>query len=246
MLELMPVDANLKIRYGVPEIWMADPEEAKIAIAETRLREAGLRCVAVAGADLLAVPTQQLVQSLELTWDSVVLHTDGDEIEISDSEPAVMVSCTPRAAEGAPPNLRSALAAGVQVYDTCAFYDLYLASGVRLAIYGELVDFGVLAEQRTASQNRNMVVLGQLLKKRLTQTKFDDRLLNMQLRRRAGHGVPVNLRESRKGYSYASPGLDTLMAELTPALANISQTELCSRLAYLTSRAGMGALAASM
>lgn len=241
VLDLLPVDANLKVRYGIPEIWLACEDEAEAGVARDQLAERGMRTTVTAGEALLRIKPQRLAQSLELTDDAVVVTAKGATVEIPNRDPLVIVSCTPRAAEGAPPNLRSFIAPNVQVFDTCPFVDLYLPNGMRVAIYGELVDFSVLGSQRTPSQTRNMVLIGQMLRARFTNSRFDDRLLNMQLRRRAGHGVPVNFRESRKGYSFASPGLDVLLGEIAPGLEMIWQTELCSRLAYLTSRAELGA-----
>ncbi|MGQ0561112.1 MAG: hypothetical protein ACT443_04465 [Gemmatimonadota bacterium] len=236
VLGLLPVDANLKIRYSVPEIWLADTDAAVVEQATTRLRAGGMRCVIITGDDLLEVPTPLLVPSFALGERSVTLMAGDQGIEIAHDHSPVIVSSTPRPAEGAPPSLRTTIAPGVEVRDLCHFVHFYLAGGLRLAVYAELVDFAGLGDQIGSSQSGNMARFAQLLQQRLTHARFDNRLLNMQLRRRLAHGVPPNLRESRKGYSFASPGLDALLAAISPKLLSISQPELSSRLAYLTTR----------
>lgn len=177
-----------------------------------------MRSVMVSSQDLEAVATPRLSRYFELTDNSIRF----DDVEIPNGEAAILIMSAPRAADGAPPNLRSEIAPGVVVQDTCPFIDIYLLNGLRLKLCAELVDFCALGERKTVSMQRK---------------HFDDRLQNMQLRRRAGHSVPQNFKEARKGFSFASPGLDTLLADISPDLASISQTELSSRLAYLSTRA---------
>ncbi|MGQ0814292.1 MAG: hypothetical protein ACT4O1_07480 [Gemmatimonadota bacterium] len=233
---LLPADANLKVRYSVPEIWLADTDASVVEQAATRLRAGGMRCVIVRGEDLLAVPSPLLVPSFALCEQSVTLVVGDQRIEIAHDHSPIIVSSTPRPAEGAPPSLRTTIAPGVEVRELCPFVHFYLAGGLRLAVYAELVDFAGLGDQMGSSQSGNMARFGQLLQQRLTHARFDNRLLNMQLRRRLAHGVPPTLRESRKGYSFASPGLDALLEAIAPELLSISQSELSSRLAYLTTR----------
>jgi hypothetical protein len=59
----------------------------------------------------------------------------------------------------------------------------------------------------------------------------------MQLRRRPGFGTLPQYKDARKGFSYASPGLGTLLEQLSPMLKEMSQSELSSRLVFLTQSA---------
>lgn len=230
VLGLLPDQVEPKLRYGVPEIWMAESTDEKVSRAHKILATAGVRTVVATSDEVQAVPPPRIVRSIEFTYDSMYLGG----VEVTSADAPLILPCYPRAAEGAPPNLRSEVVPGVAVYDTTPFLHLYLANGARLGIYGELVDFTFLGPQKSPNAQRNINALESTLRARLPRAKFDERLTNIQLRRRWDHGVPVNFTEARKGYSYASPGLDALLADISPDLANITQSEWSSRLCYLT------------
>ena len=233
VLGIPPVDANLKIRYLVPEIWVADPDRSAVEADAADLREAGMRCAVVDGEQLRGIPAQQLVRSFAFSEQGITLRTDDSARELRYEEPMIVLPVSPRAAEGAPPGMRITIAPWVQVSDVCPFIDVYLPDGNRFAIYAELVDFAGLGGEATASQQHNMLRVGEMLRERLRRARFDDRLSNMQLRR-PRQSLPPHLLEARRGYSFASPGLDELLSAIAPELRDAPQAELSSRLSFLT------------
>ena len=233
VLGIPPVEANLKVRYLVPEIWVADPDRPVVEADALDLREAGMRCAVIDGQQLRGIPSQQLVRSFAFSEQGIALRTDVTARDLRYEEPMIVLPVSPRAAEGAPPGMRVTIAPSVQVSDVCPFLDVYLPDGNRFAIYADLVDFAGLGAEATASQQHNISRVAEILRERLRRARFDDRLGNMQLRR-PRQSLPPHLLEARRGYSFASPGLDELLTEIAPELRNAHQAELSSRLAFLT------------
>jgi hypothetical protein len=62
----------------------------------------------------------------------------------------------------------------------------------------------------------------------------DERLVNMQVRRRVGAPPPGMV---RRGFSYATTSLNELLESLAPGLSEIEHEDLASRLAFLTQAA---------
>ena len=246
VLGLLPVDANLKARYSVPEIWLAEKDRAVIDDAASRLRAAGMSVVVLAGEQLVAVPSQLIVTSFTFEEKRLALRLPTANVNVAYDHPIVIVPCTPRPAEGPMPPLRTI--AGVQVSDSSSFVDIYVKARhdwIRLAVYAELVDYAGLGEQKTASHARNLLLVCQMLQRRFVNAHYDDRIVNMQLRRRIGYGTPPQLKDARKGFSFASPGLDALLSALSPALQDVGQADFSSRLSFLTRLATAGGPAPS-
>jgi len=236
VLGIPPVDANLKARYSVPEIWLSDEDGNPLDQSAATLAQAGMHAVVVESTELQRIPQQRVVQEFSFAEQGFHVRLNGSEGALAYDRRMLVVTCTPRPTEGAP--LPARTVEGKTVSDGSAFVDVYVQGKdhwSRVALYGELTDFAGLGAQRTMSQSRNLIQLVQQLRGRLRHAHFDDRLLNMQLRRRPGHGTPPQLHEKmRRGYSYATPGLGALLERISPELRDISQTELSSRLVFLT------------
>ncbi len=241
VLGLIPVEANLKVRYSIPEIWIAEADPAKAETAAGQLREAGANVVTARSEELVAVPSQRLVHGFSFGKNGLAVALKAGNANIPYHHPMIAIHCTPRVPEGGtggPPWFPEG-PSGPSVSDGSTFLDLYLPSKsgiVRLAVYQEVADFTGLGDRKVASQAQNMVRFVQELEKRFTKVRADHRLLNMQLRRRPSAGTPPNVENTRRGFSYASPGFFQLIGAIAPALKGISQSELSSRLAFLTDR----------
>ena len=231
VLGIPPHEANLKARYGLPEIWSAETDRSIIEEDAATLSAADMRYALITGEQLAAVPTQQLVRSVGMTDHGIALRTDAGTHELSDSQPMIVVPVSPRAAEGAPPGMRVTVAPSVQVFDVGPYIDVYLPDGSRFGIYEELVNFGELG---------GVAALLEIMRERLKRARFDDRLQNMQLRR-PRQMLPAHVREARRGYSFASPGLDELLEAVSPDLQKLGQAEWSARLAFLTTLSSMAA-----
>lgn len=223
VLGIPPSDANLKVRYGIPEIWVAENERSMIEADAADLRDAGMRCEIITGEHLVGVPSQTIVRSVAFSDGGIVLRTDDGERTVRFDKPMIVLPILPRAAEGVPQGTRVTVAPSVQVSDISPVLDMHLPDGDRFALYAELVDFDGLEET---------------MRERFRRARFDDRLKNMQLRR-PRQMLPSNMREARRGYSYASPGLEGLLNQIEPGLVDMSQSELSARLTFLTTLASM-------
>lgn len=211
VLGLAPVDANLKGRYTIPEIWLADADTSKMQTAFDTLTNAGFHMVLLTSDDLLGVPEHLVAEAHHLQSDCVDFVCGSETRSCKFDDKAVVIACTPRMPDDGPPPT-----------DTVPFIDVYVSDGSRLSFYGK---------------SPEVMSLFRALEAKMTNARLDKRLTNMQLRRRRGFGAPAAPTEMRKGYSYASPNFDELMHTISPGLHEMTQTEFSSRLAYLTCRA---------
>jgi len=118
-----------------------------------------------------------------------------------------------------------------------AFVDLYASpAGTprRLSIAVGKVDFSGLGEQQLPNLIGNLEIFVQEFESRFDGGTVDRRLLDMQARQRpmvGGGDAPA-----RKGFSYATQALAKLLESISPDLKDVSQFELSSRLAFLTTK----------
>jgi len=118
------------------------------------------------------------------------------------------------------------------------FLDLFVFDGAttgRIAVVQNAVNFAGLGRVEPSAAS-NMQALVESCEGHFVRARFDRRLVGMRVRSRWGESRPRGA-EHRVGLSYASPGLLELLGSVDPALAEISQPELASRLVYLTQRA---------
>ena len=224
VLGIPAAEANLKARYGIPEIWAASTDRSLIEADAATLREANMRCVVITGEQLARVPSQQLVRGVELTEQGIRLRAEDGTRDVAQGKAMIVLPVSPRPAEGAPPGTRVTVAPAVLVSDVCPYLDVFMPDGNRYGIYEELVDFG---------EAGGVTKLADIIRERLPRARFDERLNNMQLRR-PRQMLPAQMRDARRGYSFASPGLDALLNTIAPELQNVSQAEWSARLAFLT------------
>ncbi len=240
VLGLIPAELNLKVHYAVPEIWLAEEDAEEALRAAEVLSEANARVVPVGSDALVAVPGQRLIREFTFGPTALSVTLREGRVEIPYAHPMLLVHCVPQpppGGTGAPPIQVDP--DGTTVSEASAFLDFYLRAKtglVRLALYSELVDFSGLAERETSSHARNMALILDDIRERFVGVHVDGRLEKMQLRRRSGVGTPAPRENTRKGFSFASPGLHELLQAVAPSLLDIGQSELSSRLAYLTTR----------
>jgi hypothetical protein len=247
-----------KVRYGVPEIWLADEDSAMVAECRSRLEEAGCRVAVLDARALTRVTERSSVRSFEFGETNFVAHLDEYDVEVAYDEPMVGVYCRPRepapdlghAARGRRTSSMlsyrdrilegSGSGAGArEAEDHVAFLDLFLTNGAtagRITVLQNAVNFAGLGrvEPRAATNMDNLVGTSE---NRFPHGRFDRRLVGMRLRSRMGGMRPPGA-EHRHGFSYASPELVRLLGSVDERLATVSQPEMCSRLAYLTQRTG--------
>ena len=212
VLGLAPVDANLKGRYGIPEIWLADQDTEKMKAAYDTLTKAGFHMNLIPSDDMLSAPQQIVSDSHELQSDCISFVCGSETRVCKYDDKSIVIACTPRMPDDGPPPT-----------DTVPFVDVYMADGSRLSVYGKAPE---------------VMSLFRHLEAKMKNAKIDKRLTNMQLRRRRGFGVQAPPNEMRKGYSYASPNFDELMHHISPGMHEMTQTEFSSRLVYLTHASG--------
>ncbi len=260
---LTPAEVRMKANYQVPEIWIADVDQHKVAATARTLSEAGLRVIHVSGRQLGNVPAPQVVRSFRFAEHALGVTLDGSETEIAYDAPVVGVFCQPlssgfdsrsaghdalrdRMSHGGiavgdskrRSSLEDMLAAKRPHLEEAPFFDIYESRDgalIRLSVIQDVVDFsGLPTTQRRAADNMALFVSECV--DRLTHGRIDRRLVGMRWRRRLTVSTALPQESRRKGFSFATPKLAQLLESISPELRDVSDPDLSSRLAYLTNR----------
>jgi hypothetical protein len=254
LLDLAPEQMVGKARYPVPEIWFAHPDGQRVDDMARALAENGCHVTVVSSDELASLPPRTRIRSFAFTERGFIAQLDGGaETLVPYDRPVVAVFCRPKEV---PPELgRVRRTSGYVSYrdvvvdswspttglaeqgaDTVPFLDVYIpgnGSPKRLTVIQNSVNFSGLGrvQPRAAS---NMDALVESCEDRFNQAHVDRRLVGMRLRARGGPRPAGS--EHRRGFSYASPGLNALLHAVSSRLEAISQPELSARLAFLTQR----------
>jgi hypothetical protein len=253
LVGLTPEQVSAKVDYRVPEIWAADADVRRMEDAAAGLEEAGCKVVVMSSDELLEVPPQNRVRSFSFTDDGLVADVDGRDVPVPYLESVIGVFCRPRERPSgrvsAPRAARSSGlfslrdriletgsgATAAPDEETSPFFDIYVRSGstpTRISVVQNSVNFAGLGRlQPRAAANMQLFV--ERCEDRFAHASVDRRLEGMRLRR-DGRSKRVPMSEHRHGYSFASPGLNALLSQLSPTLEGITQPEFSTRLAYLT------------
>ncbi len=257
---LAVAEVRMKSNYGLPEVWFAAEDEAKLSDTAAALEAAGFNTALVAGSDLVEIPVQSPSESLVFTDGGLRVGRDNSEWTMAYDAPTIAVVCRPQvdvqdstlpvrplasrlSSWGHVGTTRRGPDAGQAEFDTSPFLDFYarLDDGLsRISIVQDITSFPPLPADlpHGLSTMRNLVVE---CENRFEEAYFDHRLVDMRIRGTAP--VVTETRPSqppgtppRTGFSYATEALTGLLGSLSPDLKDISQADLSSRLAYLTSR----------
>ena len=120
-----------------------------------------------------------------------------------------------------------------------AFVDIYAsAAGTpqRLSVVVGDVDFSGLGGEQLPNLIGNLEIFVQEFESKFEGGTVDRRLLDMRARQRPMVGGGSAEAPERKGFSYATQALAMLLESISPDLEGISQFELSSRLAFLTTK----------
>jgi hypothetical protein len=252
---LTAAEVRMKANYGLPEIWFAAEDEANLLDTAAALDAAGFKTVLVAGSDLLEVPPQNPAGSFAFTDEGLQVDGDDSGRTLAYDTPAIVVFGRPRveAQESRAPasSIASQLSSwgrgfrrpssdtGEVELGSSAFLDIYVPSEtglLRISIVPEITDFSAPPDNLPygLSAMQNLVAE---CEKRFGNAYVDRRLVDMTLRgmARVVTGTPPS-DPPRTGFSYATQALAELLASLSPDLKNVTQADLSSRLAYLTTR----------
>ncbi len=244
LLDLLPVELVLKSHYPIPEIWQSRDDAAAAEAAVVALRGAGLAVKAVAAADFGALPPQAQVEAFAFEDDGLHLALDEQDLVLPYDLPVVVVACSPRDtgddAQRTPGDRPSAgLRAQVDADGHGAwgvFADMYVtASGtlLRCGVSAANTNFAAIPGTNLAGPAGRLSRFLQECEGRFRRLVIDRRLMHLQLRRR---NLPPPPGVQRKGFAFGTPALQALLQAIAPHAAAMSQTELCSRLVYLTQR----------
>jgi len=253
---LAAAEVRMKANYGLPEIWFAGEDEAKLLDTSAALEATGFSSVLVAGSDLVEIPGQSPAVSFAFTDEGLSVERDDSGWTMAYDSPALGVFCRTRGGAldvksptrsatshllklGRMGSGRPSLAAGPVELGALFFLDLYARSDnglLRISIVREVTSFSHLPANPSAvlSPMQNLVAE---CENRFENVYVDRRLEDMTLRGSArvvtGEAAP---QPTRTGFSYATEALAELLGSLSPDLRDISQPDLSSRLAYLTNR----------
>ena len=253
---LAAAEVRMKANYGLPEIWFAGEDEAKLLDTGAALEATGFSCVLVAGSDLVEIPGQSPAVSFAFTDEGLSDERDDSGWMMAYDTPALAVFCQTRGGaldvkaptRSATSHLlklgrmgagRPSLGAGPVEEGALPFLDLYAPSDnglLRISIVREITSFSGLPANPSAGLPPMRHLVAEC-ESRFENVYVDRRLEDMTLRGSArvvtGEARP---QPTRMGFSYATEALAELLGSLSPDLREISQPDLSSRLAYLTNR----------
>lgn len=211
----------MKANYRVPEIWMALDTPDHATEAAGVLRAAGLSVVTCPSDAVTASPSRVPVSAFALDGDGLRLATAAGDPTLG-YDAFWLIAFTPKGdATGVPHGFADAF-----VIDPPRRYGIVAGS----------TDFAGLGSEHSPSALGNLTRFVQECDRRMPAGRVDHRLLHMHLRQpRLSRAVPASGCQ-RKGYSYASSGLENLLEQLDPEMVSIGQPELSVRLAYATCR----------
>ena len=259
---LTAAEVRMKANYPIPEIWLADTDAEKIDASIDSLRETGLSVRSIEGAALSAIPDQTIVKAFAFSDSTFTMTLEDNEVTLPFDEATVCVFCQPREAigeessrsassplsglsarvslAGLPGSTGRASMAGLQEPGgQSPHLDIYVSHDdkvVRYAVVQDKADFAGLGELQLPRAVDNMVMFVAEFEDRFKDGALDRRLMDMQPRSRAMVTQRTAHTGVRKGYSFATAALSQLLDSIDPAMKDMSQFELASRLAYLTSR----------
>ncbi len=254
---LAAAEVRMKANYGLPEIWFAGEDEAKLQDTSTALEAVGFNSVLVAGSDLIEIPGQSPAVSFGFTNEGLSVEGDDSEWTMAYNVPTLGVLCRPRggALDARQPTKsitshflssgrmgpgRPSPGSGKVDAGPSAFLDFYVSSDaglLRISVVQEITSFSQLPGNPSSglSPMQNLVAE---CEDRFENVHVDRRLEDMTLRgaaRVVTEGAP-GPGPTRTGFSYATEALAGLLGSLSPDLTDLPQPDLSSRLAYLTSR----------
>ena len=222
LLGLAVAELRLKINYSVPEIWFADTSSAKVEEAADVLGRAGLHVARVPDRALAAVPDAIIAMESGIGHDGLTLATDTERGTLAPARTALLVAFS--AQSPAPADAPPARADPYWFEDGLRRWRMTVGA---TALRG-------MGDGQSGSQTGELLRFVGECEARLSRATVDRRSVNMKLRHRWRRGPVPTGGPQRKGYSYASPGLDALLAGIEPGLEELDQPELTSRLAFLT------------
>ena len=226
---LTAADVLMKAKYVAPEIWVMSTVRSKMEDAARTLREAGLNVMVIEGKDLANIPAPARVKSFSFTDTYLLASVEDFEVGRLYDAPIIAVFC--KAPEGSPADLTQPT--GSAVLD---IYGSRKGELLRISFVQEVVNFSDLGDVKLPTAEGNMLKFVWECERRFTKAQFDRRLVDVRLRRSliVDTAARPHQQQQRKGFSYATTALATLLESISPGLRNISQFELGSRLAYLT------------
>ena len=253
---LTAAEVGMKANYGLPEIWFAAEDEATLLDTAAALEATGLNTVLVAARDLVEIPGQNPVESFAFTDEGLRVDRDDSERTVAYDTPAIAVLGRPqvyvqsaRSPSGSVASQLSSWGRGSRraspdadplEVEASPFLDLYVPSDdagpLRISIVQEITSFSLLSDDlpHGLSAMQNLVAE---CENRFENAYVDRRLVDMTLRgiARVVTGAPPR-EPPRTGFSFATQALAELLSSLSPALKDLPQADLSSRLAYLTTR----------
>jgi len=121
-----------------------------------------------------------------------------------------------------------------------AFLDIYASRdgrAERFTVIQDVVDFSGLPKV-FPGKAENMAAFVSEFDERFRTARLDKRLVDMRIRQgpTVSQPQPADGPNRRKGFSYTTVGLAQLLESISDDLKDLGETELASRLAYLTTR----------
>ena len=247
ILRLDDRDATPKVDFVAPEVFAAW-EEARATEMARELRAAGLRLATIEGIELTKIPWPSLVSSFEFAPDGLVTRLDTEEVSVPYDRPVLAVFCAPpdgfpasgplgdepRGTPDGPNGLGLMIAEAIQWMSVLDLYVEWDDGLERITIARDATDFTGLGSAATGqSGSQNMRNLLDRCRDRFSRLQVDDRLAGVRPRQRFVMGDTSFNLDLRKRFSFGTLLLQQALESISPALRDLPQWELASRLAVL-------------
>ncbi len=263
LMGLTPAEFRVKANYPVPEVWYADSDRARVDAFAGSLRGAGLNVATIPGSDLAELPAPEPVRGFQFGDEALGLRLDERAIDLPYGSNPIVVYYQSRAPTAPPESrvVRGSLGSRLSHADvlgssakrpsvierasrrptgaSLAFVDIYADPGGavrRFALVEGVVDFSELPSPIPRGANSIAMFVAEC-SGRFSRAHVDRRLVGMRSREPLEGGGEVKALAMRKGFSFGTRSLQSLLKSIEAPLEELSHSELASRLIYLTWRA---------
>jgi CheY-like chemotaxis protein len=243
---------RLKFAFPGPEVLAASDGRRAAEIGRT-FNDAGVKLAVMDGQELAAVPWPDPVSVFAFTDTglTVTLQHRATKLPYDSSGVGVYCSPPPDFRPNRPPTKELSLDSDwspllrndgpevVEAIEWMSNLDLYFVRDDvlrRVSIVEGLTDFSGLGPLRQPTAAANMKATLTECMRRFPRIKFDTRLENVRPRGRFARGDSEQTSGVRKRYSFGTSLLGDVLESISPDIRDLTQFELGSRLAYLTTR----------
>ncbi len=231
--DISPLEVAAKAAYPIPEIWFADSDRGVLAEISRVLEAVGLNALWVREEELAAVPEPIRIERVTSDERGLLLTHGSSQKLLRHSTDMRAVVCRPAGSAMREPG------PGADVdLEMATFVDIYFLDGGvahRYSVVDGLVDLSAL-DCDGGEGAATVMDFVEVCERRFPRARIDRRLVGTRVRRRRTQATLRSAAERRAGFSFGTKRLQTLLESISTDLADITQSDLASRLIYLALR----------